>query len=79
MPLFLLKANGYNHVFSSIVNKTVAYCVLLLPSLSIRHFWGKGERWKRKRERAEGEKPSFVFSPSPLPLPLTKISSPLAP
>ena len=22
------------------------------PSLSIRRFWGKGERWKRKRERA---------------------------
>ena len=27
-----------------------------LHSLSIRRFWGKGERWKRKRERAEGEK-----------------------
>ena len=27
-----------------------------LNSLSIRRFWGKGERWKRKRERAEGEK-----------------------
>ena len=26
------------------------------PSLSIRRFWGKRERWKRKRERAEGEK-----------------------
>ena len=25
-------------------------------SLSMRRFWGKGERWKRKRERAEGEK-----------------------
>ena len=25
-------------------------------SLSIRRFWGKGERWKRTRERAEGEK-----------------------
>ena len=25
-------------------------------SLSIRRFWGKGERWERKRERAEGEK-----------------------
>ena len=25
-------------------------------SLSIRGFWGKGERWKQKRERAEGEK-----------------------
>ena len=25
-------------------------------SLSVRHFWGKGERWKGKRERAEGEK-----------------------
>ena len=40
---------------------------LLIDSLSIRRFWGKGERWKRKRERAEGEKPSFLFSPSPLP------------
>ena len=25
-------------------------------SLSIRRFWGKGERWDRKREGAEGEK-----------------------
>ena len=25
-------------------------------SLSIRRFWGKGERWKRKKEGAEGEK-----------------------
>ena len=37
-------------------------------SLSIRRFWGKGERWKRKRERAEGEKP----------LPLPHLKSPLA-
>ena len=29
---------------------------MLIASLSIRRFWGKGERWKRKRERAEGEK-----------------------
>ena len=32
---------------------------LLIPlfvSLSIRRFWGKGEKWKRKRERGEGEK-----------------------
>ena len=28
----------------------------IMVSLSIRRFWGKGERWKRKRERAEGEK-----------------------
>ena len=39
--------------------------LLLAPeiadSLSIRRFWGKGDRWKRKRER------SFLFSPSPLP------------
>ena len=33
------------------INKPVISC-----SLSIRRFWGKGERWKRKRERAEGEK-----------------------
>ena len=26
-------------------------------SLSIRRFWGKGERWKRKRERAEISSP----------------------
>ena len=31
------------------------YCAVIL-SLSIRRFWGKGERWKRKRERGEGEK-----------------------
>ena len=40
---------------------------LVCASLSIRRFWGKGERWKRKRERCDGEKPSFLFSPSPLP------------
>ena len=36
-------------------------------SLSIRRFWGKGERWKRKRERAEGEKrltQMFLLEPS---------------
>ena len=27
-----------------------------MHSLSIRRFWGKGEKWKRKRERGEGEK-----------------------
>ena len=27
-----------------------------VTSLSIRRFWGKGEKWKRKRERGEGEK-----------------------
>ena len=30
--------------------------LLKFYSLSIRRFWGKGERWKRKRERGEGEK-----------------------
>ena len=38
-------------------------------SLSIRRFWGKGERWKRKRERAEGEKRlpfSSLRPPSPI-------------
>ena len=34
-------------------------------SLSIRRFWGKGERWKQKRERAL------------LPLPLPHLKSPL--
>ena len=29
---------------------------IIATSLSIRRFWGKGERWKRKMERAEGEK-----------------------
>ena len=42
-----------------------------LCSLSIRRFWGKGERWKRKREGAEGEKLSL------LPLPLPHLKSPL--
>ena len=34
------------------INKPVISCSLILrrPSLSIRRFWGKGERWKRKRE-----------------------------
>ena len=26
----------------------VSSCVLTLSSLSIKRFWGKGERWKRK-------------------------------
>ena len=33
-------------------------------SLSIRRFWGKGERWKRKREN--------LLSPSPLGRPDTQ-------
>ena len=28
----------------------------LRSSLSIRRFWGKGEKWKRKRKRGEGKK-----------------------
>ena len=36
-------------------------------SLSIRRFWGKGEKWKRKRERGEGEKP-FSSPPPPSPI-----------
>ena len=32
-------------------------------SLSIRRFWGKGERWKRKRERASPPPPSKISSP----------------
>ena len=38
------------------VQQEVRLLVYLVYSLSIRRFWGKGERWKRKRERAEGEK-----------------------
>ena len=30
--------------------------IMVKTSLSIRRFWGKGEKWKRKRERGEGEK-----------------------
>ena len=36
-------------------------------SLSIRRFWRKGERWKRKSERGEGEKP-FTSPPPPSPI-----------
>ena len=42
------------------------YFIRSTSSLSIKRFWGKGERWKRKKERAEGQKPSFLFSPSPI-------------
>ena len=31
--------------------------VSMKGSLSIRRFWGKGERWKQKRERAEKKSP----------------------
>ena len=37
-------------------------------SLSIRRFWGKGERWRRKRERGEGEKLLFSSPPPPSPI-----------
>ena len=47
---------------------------LLLRSLSIRRFWGKGERWKRKKERAEGEK--LPFSSPPPPSPISNLLSP---
>ena len=43
-------------------------------SLSIRRFWGKGERWKRKRERAEGEE--LPFSSPPPPSPIENLLSP---
>ena len=42
-------------------------CIIFL-SLSIRRFWGKGERWKRKRERGEGEKLPFSSPPPPSPI-----------
>ena len=45
-----------------------------ISSLSIRRFWGKGERWKRKRERAEGEK--LPFSSPPPPSPISNLLSP---
>ena len=38
-------------------NQHVTAAVFFIArSLSIKRFWGKGERWKRKKERAEGEK-----------------------
>ena len=37
-------------------NLSLIHFPYYFSSLSIRRFWGKGERWKRKRERAEGEK-----------------------
>ena len=46
-----------------------------LLSLSIRRFWGKGERWKRKKERASPPPPSPIsnlLSPSPLGRPGTQ-------
>ena len=39
-------------------------------SLSIRRFWGKGERWKRNRERAEGPEGEKPFSSPPPPSPI---------
>ena len=55
--------------------------ILVRSSLSIKRFWGKGERWKRKKERAEGEKPpppspiSNLLSPSHLGRPDTQARS----
>ena len=37
-------------------------------SLSIRRFWGKGEKWKRKRKRGEGKKLPFSSPPPPSPI-----------
>ena len=36
------------------VKRKIKNC--LKGSLSIRRFWGKGEKWKRKRKRGEGKK-----------------------
>ena len=65
---------------SSKVLKNVRTADMNQNSLSIRRFWGKGERWKRKRKRAEGEREvsGLPFS-SPPPPPPSKISSSLAP
>ena len=35
-------------------------------SLSIRRFWGKGERWKRKRERVYSKLSDFYLSKPPV-------------
>ena len=45
-----------------------------INSLSIKRFWGKGERWKPKKERAEGEK--LPFSSPPPPSPISNLLSP---
>ena len=58
--------NGIWHLIWRYLSKPVSG-----GSLSIRRFWGKGERWERKREGAE-------LSLLPLPPPPSKISSPLA-
>ena len=42
----------------------------LAVSLSIRRFWGEGERWKRNRERAEGPEGEKPFSSPPPPSPI---------
>ena len=45
--------------FARTPRQRICQCPVIVtcePSLSIRRFWGKRERWKRKRERAEGEK-----------------------
>ena len=55
-----------NHVsYGRVYFLSVTSCTCV--SLSIKRFWGKGERWKRKRERGDAVKLSFLFSPSPLP------------
>ena len=62
-------------------NNNKSYCGDLehAGSLSIRRFWGKGERWKRKKERAFSSPPSpspisNLLSPSPLGRPGTQAS-----
>ena len=47
---------GVDAVFTVFTSSPLNSPFSLRPSLSIRCFWGKGERWKRKRERGEGEK-----------------------
>ena len=34
----------------------ILFQISVNTSLSIRRFWGKGEKWKRKRKRGEGKK-----------------------
>ena len=44
----------YRHLISAY--QPFRTLILPQPSLSIRRFWGKGEKWKRKRKRGEGKK-----------------------
>ena len=55
-PRILCAKQGYPITGKSFIVLPTRETSFFCFSLSIRRFWGKGEKWKRKRKRGEGKK-----------------------